>query len=302
MEIVIITPPAGVRSPDLLDQLKTLSRHRVVLIDAVMIDEYPAGFDRERADVLQNRPHTPRELGCATSHQQAYRHIAQGPEPWAILLEDDAVIADFDRFEALLDRIERLQPAPEGTLITLYSPEAVVRRSDASEFPECIFEPAYSVAIAISRDAARQMIEANHHLGFVADWPRGSSVEFRTGDFGIINHGVQSNQSLIGQHRMAPAVAHKFRLSHPSLPVVINRLQLYFFITYFRQRHYFDSPKQYYRFMLRHRIGYHLGRFFGRQHPTMRRGIHSLPWPRRRVQIRSENKEMARNTGKGGPV
>jgi hypothetical protein len=288
VEILIITPPGGLRNPLLLEQLQTLSAHRVVQIDAVMIDHYPLEFDRARADVLQNRPHMPRELGCATSHMRAYQHITGGLSPWAVVLEDDAVILDLVRFSALLDRIESMSPAASGTLITLCSPGAVVRRSDHSEFPECIFEPAIAVAYVISKDAARALIKANHHLGFIADWPRGTSVEFRTADVGIIDHGGQANESLIGDQRRATRVAREFRITRPSISVLINRLQLYGFVTYLRNRRVFDSPKQYYRFMLRHRIIILLARSFGRQHPRLRRGVLTLPWPRSRSSKRSD--------------
>ncbi len=49
-------------------------------------------YDRERAVRSENRELRPGEIGCALSHSEVYAAIAERDAPWALVLEDDAIL------------------------------------------------------------------------------------------------------------------------------------------------------------------------------------------------------------------
>jgi len=81
-------------------------------VDAVWgKDHYtdPAYYDRQKALRIELRDMTPGEVGCALSHQKVYDMIAERGLPYALVMEDDAVVSP--DLPEVLKRLEgRIRP------------------------------------------------------------------------------------------------------------------------------------------------------------------------------------------------
>lgn len=265
MNISVIAPAEGGRHGPLIEQLERLERHTYALLPAVIQTEIPPGFDMAAARAVNNRDLTPGEIGCAASHRNAYLEIIRSGAEWGFVMEDDARIVDLPGFAALLDEIEQVRPAERGTVINLFVERAVLTRWPNSTFTPCWTEPPFAVAVAISREAARRLAAANESQLHTADWPRRSGVRFMMATRHTVAHGDLGTESIIGGARNEPAVNRKLRRGNVSLHVVSNRLALYTFVHYWRNRQYFDGVRDYAGTLLHHRIATHIGRWFGRR-------------------------------------
>jgi hypothetical protein len=263
MKFLIIAPTHGTRHPPLVAQLATLGYHETHLVDAVMLQALPPGFDSQRSNALTARTLTPGEVGCATSHRRAWHQFLASTDDWACVMEDDARVNDCDALAAILYEVSG-RPSLRAEVISLFANGAVLsQRPDALQ-ARCRFEPPFTVAYLINRAGAESLAEANQDATQLADWPRASGVTFHLALGHIIGHGDETTGSVIGSERFAPECSTRVGFLLPTTTKVLHRLALYSFIHYLRNRRHFASPLHYYRIVLRHRVLWHLGRFAGR--------------------------------------
>jgi GR25 family glycosyltransferase involved in LPS biosynthesis len=264
MHIYVIAPEVGGRHGPLVEQLRQLSRHSFSMVPARIMRELPADFDRRAARAINNRDLTPGEVGCARSHRDAYMEILRTGAAWGCVLEDDARIVDTTQFERLLDEIDRLSSPECGAVVSLYFESGVLKRWPTSSFTPCWSEPPFSVAAAVSSEAARRLAIVNARSTQVADWPLGSGAQFLIADRRFVVHGDELHSSIIGNARSGPALSRQLGRGNLGFRLVLNRLSLYSFAYYILNRRHFDGVRGYLATMLRPRVVWHLGRLLGR--------------------------------------
>jgi glycosyl transferase family 25 len=259
MKTYVIAPERGTRHQRLLEQLAELPELEVVEFPARMIREVPDWYDMGRARAYNNMDLVPGEIGCAMSHRDLQLQISAIESDWVMVLEDDALVSDGEALSQLLGWIRSSFAANEPKLISLYSEGAVLSHRPVGGIAACIREPSFTVGYCITPSAALLLSEANRDLAFCADWPRGSGVSFYLCTDSPLLHGDGTSSSLIGQ-RQGENVRKPLSWSNLSPQLIINRLSLYLFLHYFRNRRYFNGVRDYYGKVLRHRILWHLGR------------------------------------------
>jgi hypothetical protein len=179
VRIYLIGPRDSPRSAGLCAVLDSFDTHEVVCVDAVYLSEPPPGFSSRRSTAFNARVLSLGELGCAQAHMNAYRRIVDGPDEWACVLEDDAVIHDSNEFAEILKSTPQLPATESGTLVSLYTGRAaVIPNAQRPDLWTCLSEPTMAVAYCLDRRAAAALLEANADHSFGPDWPRGSGIRF----------------------------------------------------------------------------------------------------------------------------
>lgn len=146
--------------------------------DAIRGAEYfddPRLYDDASARRLEGRSLRPGEVGCALSHAAVYAEIVKRGIPWALILEDDAVL--HRALPALLFAIEN-GAGIQGQIISLSRCDAYLPWTKErlwGEFsiatPWLVKEGAIGQAVGyvISQDAAKAIAKANVPVKFPAD-------------------------------------------------------------------------------------------------------------------------------------
>lgn len=127
--------------------------------------------DRERAKRDSHRALGDAEFACALSHHYLYAEIVRRDLPVAVVLEDDARLADpFFRFHDSLEM-------SDWDLLILDHKKTFVRRSDSFPLPGPAVAHPVAVAgylttgYAISAAGARGMMDRSLPITAPADWP-----------------------------------------------------------------------------------------------------------------------------------
>lgn len=259
----VIAPEHGARNLMLSAQLRSCSGFEVVDFPARMLAVAPLGFKEERACAFHNRRLTPGEIGCAMSHRDVWREISFSDREWSLVFEDDAQIHSVEALWELVDDLLGHEFGFPAVVVSLYSESAILREWPGVGVARCWSEPAFALAYLINREAAVRLAHANDDLMFCADWPRASGSEFFLAATGLVSHGDDSNQSLIGD-RLEVKEHRPFSVTDSGISVLLNRLSLYLLIHYFRNREHFDGLKHYFETILRHRLLLHLAKILCR--------------------------------------
>lgn len=174
------------RSPERLafmdEQLKRLGvdYERVPAVDgrALTPEERVRGFSRVRSFIASKKRLSDAEVGVAMSHVACCRRVLAEEEPYALVLEDDVVLAD--GFPAALKRVESFLSPGRAQLVLLsgYGVE------NAESLPEEIRaeKSAWCAdAYVLTRPAAQLILKANDPVITVADsfkrWRRRHGLE-----------------------------------------------------------------------------------------------------------------------------
>ena len=174
------------RNPERLafmdEQLKRLGvdYERVPAVDgrALSPEERARGFSRVRSFIAAKKRLSDAEVGVAMSHVACCRRVLAEEEPYALVLEDDVVLAD--GFPAALKRVESFLSPGRAQLVLLsgYGVEG------ADSLPEEIRaeKSAWCAdAYVLTREAARLILKANDPVITVADsfkrWRRRFGLE-----------------------------------------------------------------------------------------------------------------------------
>jgi glycosyl transferase family 25 len=175
--IVISLPDATDRRRVMRERLGKLGLEYEFL-DAVRgTDVYgdPGLYDKAKALKAEGRELYAGEVGCALSHAKAYREIVRRGLPWALVLEDDAVL-----HERLPDILERLEAGilEQGDLVFLERCDYVRPGSARALFGAFrIAEPilvragatAQAAGYVVTRTAAEAIMARNVPVHFPAD-------------------------------------------------------------------------------------------------------------------------------------
>lgn len=263
----VIAPESGGRHEPLLRQLADIPGLDVELFPARIVSAFPADYDVERMRALHNLDLRPAELGCAMSHRDVQELISQSSDPWTLVFEDDARIADSEGFASVVERIRDFEPSDPASAVSLYSEGAILKRWPTGDFTECLGEPPFAVAYFLTPIAAGRLARANHDLRYASDWPRRSGVKFFLHRDLVVRHGDADSESLVGERQVDP-LRRPTRFSSLSFALLLDRLALYSFVHYFRHRRHFDGPTDYVAQILRHRLIWHVGRFVFRSRRT----------------------------------
>ena len=271
MRAIVIAPTEGKRHQRLVEEISSLESLEVEFLSALILGKLPDGYDQQLARALHHHDLLPGDVGCASSHLAAWTRVAKRSDPWTLIFEDDARIVDLNALDNFLADLNNLDSSTP-TVISMYSENALVKTSNGSNFADCLMEPSFAVGYCLTRSAAEKLASTNASLGFCSDWPRASGVSFKLCKQFFVAHGDETTQSYVGNRNLNPV--RRALLGGPlSWKAVVNRLEIYGFIHFFRYRSYFEGPLDYYRKVLRHRLLWHLARTAFRK-KVLRPGVH----------------------------
>ena len=230
---VISLPGDDVRRSFMRGQLDALGLD-YEFFDAVRGSERigdPRWYDDATARKLEDRSLRPGEVGCALSHASVYTEIVKRSLPWALILEDDAVL--HRDLPNVLSVIERGAGA-QGQLISLSRCDAYLPWTKKHLFgafaivtPWLVKEGsiAQAVGYVISLKAAKAIAEINIPVKFPADswgYYRGM-VEFK---------GVIPTLTLVTQNVDLGSTTLESGKRQAFTPYSIKDLLLHGFTTY----------------------------------------------------------------------
>lgn len=276
MNFLVIAPINGTRHFPLIAQLNSLGDHEVHLVDAVMLQALPADFNKERSHAMIARTPTPGEVGCATSHREAWKRFLMSADEWTCVVEDDARVTDESGLQTILAAATSAS-LTSPTVVSLFSEGSVLAERPGPYWARCRFEPPGTVGYVINRAAAKALSAANQDGVYLADWPRSSGVTFHLATQHIIGHGDDSTESLIGTARFSHPRSTQLGPRLETATKILQRLALYSLAHYLRNRQHFNSPVHYCQIVLNHRVMWHLGRLAGRCIDAERR-VYVLSW------------------------
>ena len=190
------------------------------------------------------------EIGCALAHLNVYSAFRGSQCPWALVLEDDVVIADVANFERRILELARNLPQDLPVIVNLNTQAATRTQFSRSYQIEGIWCPAVSTyttsSYLLNQRAADLLRERQSPISSQADWP-------------ISSHEVlflQESYALI-----APSVLEPSRVdpegSRASFSLK-NRLQMWSGVWYARHRRHFQGFGDYWQSVLKRRIYRHI--------------------------------------------
>lgn len=119
------------------------------------------------------------EVGCSLGHLRAYSSLITAGANWGVIVEDDAVMIKPLDVETLSNFLNSSIPK----VCCLYWEKAttvsvrvnfltyISKRQKQSGFVRLLVPPTNTVAYAINRAAAHELVSANTKVSFTADWP-----------------------------------------------------------------------------------------------------------------------------------
>lgn len=153
------------------------------------------------------------EIGCALSHQRAYRKLLETNNPYALILEDDAEFlpsaSHVLQSDTLLFWLSRKTPR----LVLLSEVTCFVRRlklniSDSTKLARVRYAW-FSHAYMLNREAAKRLMEINSPVRFVTDhWNeirRATSIDLRCVDPFCVKVHAMGFMSTIDSNRYQSA-------------------------------------------------------------------------------------------------
>lgn len=144
--------------------------------------------DKAAAVMLYGRELRSGEIGCALAHRECYTRLLETEAEWALIFEDDAVIADEESLRTAHALINGLAAIRDPAVIMLYgrrmSSDSRRQTSIAGRrIVRLAQTPTTTTAYYINRSAASLILESGLPLRNPADWP--ASVEGIVDFFGI---------------------------------------------------------------------------------------------------------------------
>ncbi|MHA6643824.1 glycosyltransferase family 25 protein [Mesorhizobium sp. A623] len=184
---------------------------RVPAIDGRLLDRSALeGFSETRFRLCHGRTALAAEYGCYMSHLRAMDMIVAGGHPYAIILEDDALLAD--DFVARTDSIAKLDRQTGGNrlgVVKLYNHRLKGFRRKATtaagdEIGSCLHGPlGSSMAYVVSRQAAQRLRQRllpmflPYDVALERDWSHGVPV-FETRRF-LVSEADQRTTTIGGR-------------------------------------------------------------------------------------------------------
>lgn len=132
-------------------------------------------YSEECSRFAIDRPLSPPEIACVWGHQEMRRMVLEGPDEWALLLEDDANL-----LSTSLPTHEDLLALPDAPVVlTLLGKPAdgivveTLTLESGRTFVHLLEPPDYAVAYLINRRAAQLSLDSyrGRKIDSVPDWP-----------------------------------------------------------------------------------------------------------------------------------
>lgn len=177
-EALIIGLDSNYRGAPLEAGLAALGLGTVRISGVVLTAATPKDVDQVAAVLLQGRPLTLAEVGCAWAHRAAWRRVEDAGH-WMFVFEDDARIDPNFLHESV--GILLNSATPRVVLFDYYSDHTVVSSKVAlAGFRKALAPPPGAWAYALNPAAARILRDNDLPIHSVSDWPVRSSsfVEF----------------------------------------------------------------------------------------------------------------------------
>lgn len=177
-------------------------------------EKYDIDIDRRGQSAVYGRKLADGEIGCAISHQNAYRLVIELGKA-AVILEDDARIPNLEDFEKLVTRF--VSEFSKGSKILSLLPwkhEEKCTSKDPAWMPRLFSlfgTTPLTVGYALTLDAAKELAISNKEVKYLADWPP-TSINYLSSIAGVINHGDQESGSLINNPLRDQSVKRKKRV------------------------------------------------------------------------------------------
>lgn len=236
IDVFIIRTPGSDRAVPLLDVLNKSKILRPQIIDATMYSRQSHKNEIDwRGQLAVYGSELPDGLiGCAMSHQNAFRRVIDLGKG-AIILEDDARIPNLNKFETLAMRflLENSKGRYVLSLLPWNHKEVCLEKSISNEGLFALRgNTPLTVGYVLTLDAAKELSVSNPKFKYAPDWPP-SSVVYLSSLVGVINHGDQQSGSVI-QHLRRERGLNRLR----------NLLKI-LFVDFWRFRREFHSPSEY---------------------------------------------------------
>lgn len=177
MRLFVINLPQQVDRRNLMMAQLKVARTVAELISAVdgralSVEEVQANYDDAGARAALGRSMSRGEIGCALSHQSIYRRMIDQGLPWAVILEDDALVGG--EFQAALGAISAQLDGARSEIYMLthvdkytdWGRRRILRR-------HWLVKPvrAYRAhCYVITQAAARALLQFNHPIRVPADY------------------------------------------------------------------------------------------------------------------------------------
>lgn len=205
LRVIVICTPNSNRSRELISSLESHPEIDLHQLQATMLDsESPllaveSEIAVEASKKIYGRILSPGEFGCSYSNNVARRTISKIPAG-GIILEDDARLVDIDKFIETSRNFLR-KHKHNAAVLALYhiqgeSGSYVTRKRIRNDYIRFLGHPTFTVAYALTSEAARRLVAANTPVKFVADWPI-ARVRFYGVAKNLVHHGDESTQSTI---------------------------------------------------------------------------------------------------------
>ena len=198
---VIIQTPNSERFLPLFEVISKSEVFEPVPVSATM-GNFLSGVNEEfiQEEVLRyGRLLTQNERGCAISHSDARKIIAQSPHG-GIVFEDDARVIDLERLQqATLDFLAKFSNTSSALGLLDYRDR---HTEPGTDFPPPIFkrllaEAPLAVATVLTPLAAKEILKSAAVSSQTADWPK-SECRFFILSEGCVRHGDATSGTVIG--------------------------------------------------------------------------------------------------------
>lgn len=191
--VVVIETPNSSRSVPLISTLEGDSRFELVRLSAVMLNsdldivQNDIKLNRSQFKLFHGREMSPREVGCAHSHNLA-RALLSNSTNGGVVLEDDARINNIDSFfKSASDFLLEHRSEPAVLSLNDFRPgKNLGLKRDGIQ--RLFGTPFLAVAYASTSLAASELFKANSPIRTVSDWPRSPITYYATYDPTVL-HG-----------------------------------------------------------------------------------------------------------------
>lgn len=213
IDVYVLVSPGSNRSEDLLRNLRSNSEVTVHLIASTMTPTFSEvtkkckPFNLNYASLYIGRRILPAEIGCSFTHNHARKLISEKGNG-GIVLEDDAIIGDFEsmlhcarQFLAINNERKRI--------ISLHNPSEKVFRIQKSttDYSPLFGKPKIAVAYALTSTAAKELVQSNNPIRYVADWPE-SKCRFYVSRINYVKHDSTALSTIVEKGNELRSVNH----------------------------------------------------------------------------------------------
>ena len=246
MQSLPITAKFVIESPDQRESLVGVQLRDLdmpyVSVPGTFYDNFPKDFAPLQSWAKLRRYLSLPEIGCAESHMECYRRFLETEDELALIFEDDARISNIESMDRTLSEVWKLD-FESKFCVSFFSKVATLKRdrNRHSLLFSVVDVPTSAVCYAISRGAAKALLEANKAHDYNADWPKNTEIQFYLSKTTTIETG--GVDSLIGHNRGTINVT--------TIQRVLILASVFCGAHYIRHKRSFQNFKEYRKIMIR---------------------------------------------------